>query len=205
MPAAFAARATTCGSRAAELARGQRTDRRGAARPSSSSTACCAPDPAPAHYDADAAGGRTTAARAGGLRPRAAAPAGASRPPPTARSAWSSRSSAPRAAARRRGRRHAPRRSAARSPRSRCGCTRPWSRPACATVGADPPRRPARGRVTDVSELDVRRVSGSRCRPTSRSCCCGRRRATATCRSGSAPSRPPRSPSPSRASCRRGR
>ena len=53
-----------------------------------------------------------------------------SRPPPTARSAWSSRSSRPTSAAATPPPRPGPRRPSARSPRSRCGCTRPWSRPA---------------------------------------------------------------------------
>ena len=54
-----------------------------------------------------------------------------SRPPPTARSAWSSRSSPRTSAAATRPPRPAPRRPSARSPRCRCGCTRPWSRPVC--------------------------------------------------------------------------
>ena len=128
-----------------------------------------------------------------------------SRPPPTARSAWSSRSCPPlrrghdpAAPGPRRGDRHRDRRplgAAARHP----GQVRPASRLTPAGRSASPGGRVERCAKSTSWE------SGSRCPPTSRSCCCARSPASATCRSGSVPSRRPRSPSPSRASCRRGR
>ena len=75
------------------------------------------------------------------------------------------------------------------------------------------PRRPApasapsprqRGRLAECGSW-TSSGCGSRCPPTIRSCCCASATAIGTCRSGSAPPRPARSPSPSRASCRRGR
>ena len=87
---------------------------------------------------------------------------GRSGPRRTARPTSSSRSWRPccASAARRPG--PGPRRSRARWARSRCGCTRPWSGPGCATSsGADTDGRHigtgllGAGRVADVNELDV--------------------------------------------------
>ncbi len=63
---------------------------------------------------------------------------------------------------------------------------------------ADPRHGPG-GRVRECAK-SMSWESGSRCPRTSRSCCCARSRGSGTCRSGSARWRPPRSPSPSRAS-----
>ena len=99
---------------------------------SSSSTACSGPRPGSSHYDGDALVVAKTVAEMAPLRHRGPAPAARSRRPPSARSAWSSRSS-PRwcaSATRRPG--PAPRRSPASWPRCRSSCTRRWSRPGSA-------------------------------------------------------------------------
>ena len=114
----------------------------------------------------------------------------------------------------------APTRWSASWPRCPCGCTPHWSRPRWArwagaehvgtrrdpVPGRSRPGRPANGSLGwRACNSSTSSGSGSRCRRTSPSCCCARSRGSATCRSGSAPSRPPPSRSPSRAWSRPGR
>ncbi len=113
------------------------------------------------HYDTDAlviaqtAVSSRTSASSRGTCVRSA-------PLRTARSGSSSRSWR-RARAVTRARAPVPRRRSARSPRCRCGCTRPWSRPVCAAsdAGTRPRRRRAGARscagsrLEDMREVDV--------------------------------------------------
>ena len=129
-PESFAPDATTCGSRA--RAAQDRRDRRGAARPARAVRPGHADAAAPATTTPTRWSIATDRARAGRLRLRAPAPAGVQdRRRPRGRPRRAGRR-APRAAAATPPPRPAPRRPSARSPRCRCGCTRPWSRPACA-------------------------------------------------------------------------
>ena len=92
----------------------------------------------------------------------------------------------------------------ARSPPCRCACTPPSSRPAC--TAADHPSPPVGTGVVLTHARGRRpgRPGGDAVEPADRAPARGGG-ASATCRSGSAPSRPPRSRSPSRASYPRGR